>query len=529
MVMQYTQPYKILFNPYQIKDQCLIKEHIFNDDFKTDIIAGKLKPNVDLTSPTNYIHFIWIGQKPFFQTQFTKNLIGINNFFKDKQLVLWGEIFDEETKRFCEENNILLLNHKDLLIDADPDVIKLHNIHKKLVPSNEGARSDILRLLIMQKCGGIYCDIDNEANEKSAYDKQGLEIYPKYDEKSDDFAVGVSGNDVMIAREAKDEIIGKIFKKMIENEQMEYSEIKYLRNIQFTTLFSKSTLVNRTLIITGPGLLNEFEKAHRLIYLFKTNSAQSWINGIGKYISQNKNLNIKEEKDLNELEDKIVYSVLYEMHYRGRLNIARFQPIFDICIKYPKMKKNIINRLLIEIKKKHYHEDFIGEKKKFKEVIAYTQEDYLRFKSLSEIVEGEEEKNNFVGLKKAIKSNNTEMIQFYLEREIKINEFKLSQLLLHALKNNNIELTNKLIEKYGRGLDLDNVFYKIAELYIPKLFYSDDNWLTLLSYLDVKFKNQSLLKLNLKKCLEEEYEEDKEQFQSYPNLVKLLRALNLRK
>jgi hypothetical protein len=473
MVIQYnTQFYKIPFNPYEIKDQFPIENSIFNDDFKPDIIAGKLKPNVNRKVPTNFIHFIWVGQKPFSQTQFTENLIGINNFFKDKQLVLWGEVFDENTKKFCEENNILLLNHEDLLRDADPDVIKLYNIRKNLFPSNEGARSDILRMLIMEKCGGIYCDVDNDAldTEEELSDLDTLEDFTTSEE---------GGNDILIAKQPGLPIIRKIFDTMIDYELADYSEIKEIARFNFANFpFKASFLVSRTLVITGPNVLANFSDCFQPIKLFKTNSAKSWINGVAKYISQNPDIFKKEEKDLKELENKIVYSILYEMHCRGRLNIARFQLIFDKCVRYPAMKKNIIDRILKDIKKDQYHEDFLGDPKEFKEVIAAAKEDYaILTKDLQPVDKEMRIEINFIALKKAIKSQNDEMINFYLNNEIEMNlsHSKLAKLLFHSLQNNNFELFEKVIKKYMKNLNSSILETAILELYETKGLKLDDS------------------------------------------------------
>ncbi|MBI5345930.1 MAG: hypothetical protein HZB76_02150 [Chlamydiae bacterium] len=398
------------------------------------------------------LHFIWMG-KPFAETKNTKNLIDWKNRFPDKQVVLWTDNTDEATKKYCRENNILMistaafngklfLNYQETRLDFN-ELIRIEK--EERFPSQYVAISDIYRLFIMFLFSpGVYIDCDNRpTNYKTLREGKSFEDFLL---KGTDIAKPHNNNDFWISKINHNLIFAHILKTIHENYNDSPAEKANIRSTKNPSQ-TKGWDMIRVLIQSSPyGVERLFEKFPadiKFITRFHNESFQTDLSWVcqSKRLSEMKNKVVINEAILHQ-----VAKTLYREYLdRNILNLTKYD---DLLNTKPGAREFVLQELTAIIQAHREECNHINA------IYAKDQEEYDKFipffKSISP-------HSTFLAFKKALKRRSAldnfwqkpdlfQGIEKHFRPLTKIDS--LSVLLKYSYKYNTLGLTEQILDKY---------------------------------------------------------------------------------
>ncbi len=118
--------------------------------------------NFAIPQPTDFIHFIWMGNP--IKEKGKKTILSWMKRYPSKQIILWVDeksLKDTALINFAKDNDIKLIDIEEVFSEEYCFGLgKIIQLEKDRLPPNWGAVSDIYRYLIMYYFGGTYSDMD---------------------------------------------------------------------------------------------------------------------------------------------------------------------------------------------------------------------------------------------------------------------------------------------------------------------------------------------------------------------------------
>lgn len=409
-------------------------------------------------SPTDYldfVHVVWMGDSFFNQPDNLKhNVEAFRNRFRRKEILLWtdqGSIQDPAVRKWATENRIRLIPI-DRVFGADEPMINqsVFDRESQIVETNQGKRSDVLRLEIIYRFGGAYVEPDNTLESLLHLDDiRALGTKPVFsrdrqfgnswryakwklgDDDRPEVPVWLScTNDVLSANRPGLPQVRALIDELGRRAGLTYRELKSLavtrtvpsrtRDWEFKYPFWS------TLVVSGPKLYNRALFNDRVIVPREdriavpvSETAFSWMPKIEQRYAD---WWPQTESDSDQMMDRIIESTLSRLK-RHRLDLTRYDFLIDRCIAtevYPDPQKAVIDAVQNAL---HNSQGDI----QIKYVFAHSEDEYRKCWAMVDSTgnsgiskesmrSGRETPNLFKPLKRAIKQRN-QLLAYYFMRQ----------------------------------------------------------------------------------------------------------------